>query len=79
MSRTMVVSPPYPCIAKLGPVLLQLLEPKISNIAKTGSVDHTEGDQENVCSVIGQHSYPVKVLLSSCVPKTALENGFEYF
>ena len=62
----------YLCIAKFGSVLLKLLEPNFFHIVKAGSVDNTDGDQENVCSVIGQHSYPVEILLSSGIPKTAL-------
>ena len=66
-----VVYPPYRCICKFAPVLLELFEPKIFHISKADSAHNTEGDQENVCFVIGQHSYPVKILLSSSVPKTA--------
>ena len=61
----------YPCIAEFGLVLLELLDPEIIDVSKAGPVHHTEGDQENICSVVGQHPYPVKILLSSSVPKTA--------
>ena len=63
--------PPYPSIAKFGPVLLNLLEPEIFHVSEAVPVDDTEADQEDVCSVIGQNPDLVKVLLSSCVPQTA--------
>ena len=62
----------YLCVAKFVSVLLKLLHPKIFHISEAGSIDNTEGDQENVCFFIGQHSYPVKIVLPSGVPKTAL-------
>ena len=67
-----MIFPPYLCIGKFAPVLLQLLEPKIFHVSKAVSANNTEGDQENVCFIIGQHSYPIKILLARGVPKTAL-------
>ena len=65
-----VVTSPYPCIPEFGLVLLELLDPEIIDVSKAGSVNNTEGDQENICPVVGQHPDPVKILLPSSVPKT---------
>ena len=62
----------YLCFGKFAAVLLELLDPNISDVCKASSANNTEDDQENVCVVIGQHSHTAKILLTSSVPKTAL-------
>ena len=47
-------------------------EPNIFHVMEAIPTNNTEGDQENVCSLIGQHSYSIEILLPSCIPKTAL-------
>ena len=61
---------PYPCIAEFGLVLHHLLVPEVLHICKATPADHAECDQENVCLLIGQDSYPIKIPLAGCVPKT---------
>ena len=62
----------YLCFGKFAAVLLELLDPNISDVCKASSANNTEDDQENVCVVVGQHSHTAKILLTSSVPKTAL-------